>query len=92
MTDASVQDTSVQVYNQEPGTRNEYMENKSFNRILIKRGIIAAIALIAFAGISYLMTTNRISQFDDAIRFFIYDMRNPVLSAVLIPITYLGNL
>lgn len=67
------------------------MENKSFKRVLIKRGIIAAIALAAFAGITYLVTTNRISQFDDAVRFFIYDMRNPVLSAVLIPITYLGN-
>ena len=49
MTDASVQDTSVQVYNQEPGTRNEYMENKKSKKLFT---ILAIVLIIVGVGIT----------------------------------------
>lgn len=67
------------------------MNNGNMKSIFIKRAVVFAVCMTAFAVIAYLTKTNRISPFDDAVRGFIYNLRTPLLSAVIIPITYLGN-
>lgn len=47
--------------------------------------------LLGFMLVLYSVQTNRVSQFDDTIRFFLYSSRTPLLSSILIPLTYLGN-
>lgn len=69
--------------------KGKKMEQK---KIHYKRRIaVIAVCLAGFAAVMFLITTNRISPFDDTIRYFFYRLRNPALSALLIPITYLGN-
>ena len=64
------------------------------NRNEINYTVRIAVIIFCLAGlavITYLVQTNRISAFDDAIYGFFYEHRNPVLTAIMIPITYLGN-
>ena len=52
---------------------------------------IIIMCLTGFAVIAFLVNTNRISAFDDIVYGFFYDRRTPALTAVLKPLTYLGN-
>ena len=64
------------------------------NRNEINYTVRIAVIIFCLAGlavITYLVQTNRISAFDDAIYGFFNEHRNPVLTAIMIPITYLGN-
>lgn len=52
---------------------------------------IAGAGIVCFIFISWQMVTGGINGFDDAIRYFAYGTRGPVLNKIFIPITYLGN-
>lgn len=56
-----------------------------------KRYFFIGGALICFAYLAWLISSNEILAFDTVIRQWAYDQRNPVLNRVIIAVTYLGN-
>lgn len=52
---------------------------------------IMAAGILAFLAILAAVATGKTDGFDDAVRFFLYDMRSEGLTAVAKVITYLGN-
>lgn len=56
-----------------------------------KRYFFIGGALICFAYLAWLISSNEILAFDTVIRQWAYDQRNPVLNRVVIAVTYLGN-
>ena len=55
------------------------------------RAAIIVVCLIAFAIIKNLVMLDSISAFDDAVRYFFYELRNPVLTTIFKGITFMGN-
>lgn len=53
--------------------------------------IVMGCALICFGIIASQIVQNPVISFDETIRFWVYEQRNPWLSAIFIPITYMGN-
>lgn len=53
--------------------------------------VLLILLLLGFGVVLEAVLTNRVSQLDDTIRFFLYSKRTPFLSSLLIPLTYLGN-
>ena len=60
--------------------------NRKYTKIIIIGG-----AFICFAYLAYMVTTHEVLAFDTVIRQWAYGLRNPVLNAFFITITYLGN-
>lgn len=52
---------------------------------------VIILCLAGFAVITYLVNTDRISSFDNAVYGFFYARRSPIFTAVMTPVTYLGN-
>ena len=55
------------------------------------RWTILGCALIFFGVIANQIAANPVNTFDETIRFWVYEQRNPILSAIFIPVTYIGN-
>lgn len=55
------------------------------------RWTIMGCALIFFGLIASQIVQNPVISFDENIRYWVYEHRNPLLSAIFIPITYMGN-
>lgn len=67
-------------------------KSKKRNKINNRRlSIIASIAIILFTVILCCVLTDNIYKFDDAVRYFFYDMRRDGLTAAAKIITYIGN-
>lgn len=63
----------------------ERKNEKNFIRWCIIGG-----ALICFGFIAYQVASGTIA-FDESLRHWVYDHRSPLLSAIFIPVTYMGN-
>lgn len=55
------------------------------------RWTIMGCALLCFGMIAIQVVKNPVIAFDETIRFWVYEHRSPLLSAIFIPITYVGN-
>ncbi|MBR3785797.1 MAG: phosphatase PAP2 family protein [Firmicutes bacterium] len=55
------------------------------------RWTIMGCALICFGVIASQVVQNPVIAFDETIRFWVYEQRSPFLSAIFIPVTYMGN-
>ena len=55
------------------------------------RWTVMGCALICFGIIASQVVQHPIIPFDENIRYWVYEQRNPLLSAIFIPITYTGN-
>lgn len=55
------------------------------------RYIVMGGALVCFAYIAYMISTRDTLSFDTAVRYWVYGLRNPILSKIFITITYMGN-
>lgn len=66
------------------------MNQKGLRKNYIRIGIIGG-ALLCFAYLACLVTVGNPKPFDDAVRYWAYGHRGPMLNTILITITYLGN-
>lgn len=55
------------------------------------RWTIIGCALICFGLIASQVVSNPVIFFDENLRHWVYEQRSPVLSAIFIPVTYMGN-
>lgn len=55
------------------------------------RWTIIGCALIFFGFIASQIVQNPVISFDETLRYWVYEQRSPLLSAIFIPITYMGN-
>lgn len=64
------------------------LEKKQKNYI---RWTIMGCALICFGVIASQIVQNPVISFDETLRYWVYEQRSPLLNAIFIPITYMGN-
>lgn len=64
------------------------LEKKKRNYI---RWTVMGCALICFGLIASQIVQNPVISFDENLRYWVYEQRSPFLSAIFIPITYMGN-
>ena len=55
------------------------------------RWTILGCGLICFGLIASQVVQNPVISFDETIRYWVYEQRSPLLSAIFIPVTYMGN-
>lgn len=55
------------------------------------RWTIMGCALICFGIIASQIVQNPVISFDETMRYWVYEQRSPLLNAIFIPITYMGN-
>ncbi len=55
------------------------------------RWTIMGCALICFGVIASQVVQNPVIPFDESLRYWVYEQRSPFLSAIFIPVTYVGN-
>ena len=72
------------------GKRIEDRNGKVFPKLCIVGGALICFGFIAWQVVTMLSTGGTI-PFDETIRHWVYDHRSPLLSAIFIPITYMGN-
>lgn len=65
--------------------------NQTDSKTNFLRLVIIGGALICFAFIAYAVSSKDVLTFDTVIREWVYERRSPVLNAVFITITYMGN-
>ena len=55
------------------------------------RWIILGCALLCFCIIASQIIANPVISLDETLRYWVYEQRNPLLNALFIPVTYMGN-
>ena len=78
--------------------RTEKVYNRGMNTTLNEtryqyglRLALAAVCFLFFCFIAWQVQSGRTEDFDTMVDYAVYDLRNPVTKAILIPITYLGD-
>lgn len=67
------------------------MDNYKKRNGMAARAVVFVVSITVFFVMLFLVESGKAAAFDDAVRFFFYDMRSDALTSAAKAITYLGN-